>query len=132
MKNILFILTLLFGILLFSPQEEITSNDIAISKQEAVMKEKSSADLQYYLMVLSTDLKESKGLTARRTVQSTNNTFHLRTLKIAEKVLQSIRLKGMNMQRKVLENVSEYQSINLSTLFCRMAQHVFALRKLII
>lgn len=132
MKNILFILTLLFGILLFSPQEEITSNDIAVSKQEAVMKEKSSADLQYYLMVLSTDLKESKGLTARRTVQSTNNTFHLRTLKIAEKVLQSIRLKGMNMQRKVLENVSEYQSINLSTLFCRMAQHVFALRKLII
>lgn len=132
MKNILFILTLLFGILLFSPQEEITSNDIAVSKQEAVMKEKSSADLQYYLMVLSTDLKESKGLTARRTVQSTNNTFHLRTLKIAEKVLQSIRLKSMNMQRKVLENVSEYQSINLSTLFCRMAQHVFALRKLII
>lgn len=132
MKNILFILTLLFGILLFSPQEEITSNDIAVSKKEAVMKEKSSADLQYYLTVLSTDLKESKGLTARRTVQSTNNTFHLRTLKIAEKVLQGIRLKGMNMQRKVLENVSEYQSINLSTLFCRMAQHVFALRKLII
>lgn len=132
MKNILFILTLLFGILLFSPQEEIESNDIAVSKQEAVMKEKSSADLQYYLTVLSSDLKESKGLTARRTFQSTNNTFHLRTLKIAEKVLQDIRLKGMNMQRKVLENVSEYQSINLSTLFCRMAQHVFALRKLII
>ena len=49
------------------------------------MKEKGSADVQYYLNVLSTDLKESKGLTARRTVQSTNNTFHLRTLKIAEK-----------------------------------------------
>ena len=132
MKNFLFILTLLFGILLFSPQEENESDTVAMSKKEAVMKEKSSADVQYYLTVLSTDLKESKGLTARRTVQLTNNTFHLRTLKIAEKVLQDIRLKDMNAQRKVLENVSECQTIHLSTLFCRMAQHVFALRKLII
>ena len=123
MKNFLFILTLLFGFLLFSPQEEIESNDIAVSQKEAVMKEKSSADVQYYLNVLSTDLKESKGLNARRTVQLTNNTFHLRTLKIAEKALQDIRLK---------ENVSECQTINLSTLLCRTAQHVFALRKLII
>ena len=132
MKNFLFILTLLFGILLFSPQEEIESNDIVMSNKEAVMKEKSSADMQYFLTVLSTDLKGSNGLTARRTVQSTNNTFHLRTLKIAEKVLQDIRLKEMNAQRKVLENVSECQTINLSTLLCRTAQHVFALRKLII
>lgn len=132
MKNFLFILTLLFGILLFSPQEEVESNQIAISKKEAVMKEKKSADVQYYLTVLSTDLKEKKGVTARRTVQLTNNTFNLRSLKIAEKVLRDIRLKEMNVQRKVLENVSECQTINLSTLFCRMAQHVFALRKLII
>ena len=132
MKNFLFILTLLFGFLLFSPHEEIESNDIAVSQKEAVMKEKSSADVQYYLNVLSTDLKESKGLNARRTVQLTNNTFHLRTLKIAEKALQDIRLKEMNVQRKVLENVSECQTINLSTLLCRTAQHVFALRKLII
>lgn len=132
MKNFLFILTLLFGILLFSPQEEVESNQIAISKKEAVMKEKMSADVQYYLTVLSTDLKEKKGVTARRTVQLTNNTFNLRSLKIAEKVLRDIRLKEMNVQRKVLENVSECQTINLSTLFCRMAQHVFALRKLII
>ena len=120
MKNFLFILTLLFGMLLFSPQEEVESDNIAVAQKEAVMKEKGSADVQYYLNVLSTDLKESKGLTARRTVQSTNNTFHLRTLKIAEKVLQDIRLKEMNAQRKVLENVSECQTINLSTLLCRM------------
>ena len=126
MKNFLFILTLLFGMLLFSPQEEVESDNIAVAQKEAVMKEKGSADVQYYLNVLSTDLKESKGLTARRTVQSTNNTFHLRTLKIAEKVLQDIRLKEM------LENVSECQTINLSTLLCRMGEHVFALRKLII
>ena len=132
MKNFLFILTLLFGMLLFSPQEEVESDNIAVAQKEAVMKEKGSADVQYYLNVLSTDLKESKGLAARRTVQSTNNTFHLRTLKIAEKVLQDIRLKEMNAQRKVLENVSECQTINLSTLLCRMGEHVFALRKLII
>lgn len=132
MKNFLYILTLLLGILLFSSQEEVESSDNVVSATEAVMQEKSSADVQYYLAVLSTDLKESKGLTARRTVQLTNNTFHLRSLKLAEKVLQDIRLKEMNAQRKVLENVSQCQTINLSTLFCRMAQHVFVLRKLII
>ena len=132
MKNFLFILTLLFGILLFSPQEEVESDNIAVAQKEAVMKEKGSADMQYFLTVLSTDLKGSYGLTARRTIQSTNNAFNLRTLKIAEKVLQDIRLKEMNAQRKVLENVSECQTINLSTLLCRMGEHVFALRKLII
>ena len=132
MKNILFILTLLFGILLFSPQEETESNDIIVSKNEAIMKEKNSADMQYFLTVLSTDLKGSNGLTARRTVQSTNNTFNLRIQKIAERVLQDIRLKEMNALRKVSQNVSECQTINLSTLLCRMGEHVFALRKLII
>ena len=96
------------------------------------MKEKGSADMQYFLTVLSTDLKGSNGLTARRTVQSTNNTLNLRTLKIAEKVLQDIRLKEMNTLRKISLDVSECQTINLSTLLCRMAQHVFVLRKLII
>lgn len=132
MKNILFILTLLFGILLFSPQEEIESNDIVVSNKEAIMKEKGSADIQYFLTVLSTDLKGSNGLTARRTIQSTNNTFNLRIQKVAERILQDIRLKEANALRKVSENVSECQTINLSTLLCRMAQHVFVLRKLII
>ncbi len=132
MKNFLFILTLLFGILLFSPQEEIESNDTVVSNKEAVMKEKSSADMQYFLTVLSTDLKGSNGLTARRTIQSTNNAFNLRTLKMAEKILQNIRLKEMNALRKISLDVSECQTINLSTLLCRMAQHVFVLRKLII
>lgn len=132
MKNILFILTLLLGALLFSPQEEIESNEMAVSQKEAVMKEKGSADIQYYLNVLSSDLKGSNGLTSRRTVQSTNYTFNVRTLKVAERMLQDIRLKEANALRKVSENVSECQTINLSTLFCRMAQHVFVLRKLII
>lgn len=133
MKKILFILTLLFGILLFSPQQEETESDhIAISKTEAIMKEKSAADIQYFLTVLSTDLKGSNGLTARRTIQSTNNTFNLRIQKVAERFLRDIHLKETNALRKVSENVSECQTIHLSTLLCRMAQHVFALRKLII
>lgn len=132
MKNFLFILTLLFGILLFSPQEEMESNDTIMSNKEAVMKEKGSADMQYFLNVLSTDLKSSNGLTARRTIQTTNNAFNLRTLKIAEKILHDLRLKEMNALRKISLNVSECQTINLSTLLCRMAQHVFVLRKLII
>lgn len=125
-------MTLLLGTLLFSPQEEIESNEMAVSQKEAVMKEKGSADIQYYLNVLSSDLKGSNGLTSRRTVQSTNYTFNVRTLKVAERMLQDIRLKEANALRKVSENVSECQTINLSTLFCRMAQHVFVLRKLII
>lgn len=88
--------------------------------------------MQYFLTVLSTDLKGSNGLTARRTIQSTNNAFNLRTLKMAEKILQDIRLKEMNALRKISLDVSECQTINLSTLLCRMAQHVFVLRKLII
>lgn len=132
MKNFLFILTLLLGCLLFSSLEETNSDEFTVSGKEAVMKEKGSADVQYYLTILSSDLKESKGLIARRTVQTTNNTFQLRIQKNAEKVLQDLRLKETNALRKVSENVSECQTINLSTLFCRMAQHVFALRKLII
>ena len=88
--------------------------------------------MQYFLTVLSTDLKGSNGLTARRMVQSTNNTFNLRIQKMAERVLQDMRLKEINALRKVSQNVSECQTINLSTLLCRMAQHVFVLRKLII
>lgn len=132
MKNFLFILTLLLGCLLFPSQEETNSDEFTVSGKEAVMKEKGSADVQYYLTILSSDLKESKGLTTRRTVQTTNNTFQLRIQKSAEKELQDLRLKETNALRKVSENVSECQTINLSTLFCRMAQHVFALRKLII
>lgn len=133
MKNLLFILTMLLGLLMFSPEEEGDgSGDVAVSPKEAVMKEKGAADTQYYLDVLRSDLKECKGLNARRTIQLTDNTSLSRAQKTAVKVLQDIRLKEMNAQRKVLENVSECQTINLSTLLCRTAQHVFALRKLLI
>lgn len=132
MKNFLFILTLLFGILLFSPQEETESNDIPMPNKVAVMKEKCAADMQYYLTVLSTDLKGSNFLTPRRTIQVTNYTFNLRIQKSAEKILRILRLKEINTQSKVSENLSTCQTINLSTLLRRMGYHVYALRKLII
>lgn len=132
MKNLLLILTLLLGLLTFSPKEEAEDGGVLMPQKEAVMKEKGAADTQYYLDVLRSDLKECKGLNARRTLQVTDGASHLRTQKVAEKMLQDLRLKEMNVQRKVMENVSEHQTINLSTLICRTAQHVFALRKILV
>lgn len=132
MKNFLFILTLLFGILLFAP-EDVASNDVVnIPEKETVMKEKKTSDMQHQLEILSNDLKSSNCLTPRRIVQPTTNTFNLRIQKGAEKVLQVIRLKEANLLGKVSENVTICQTINLSTLLSRMGYHVYALRKIII
>ena len=117
---------------MFSFEDETIDESVAVYQEATVMKEKGAADTQYYLNILRSDLEVSKGLNTRRTVQPIDNTFHLRTLKMAKKVLRDIRLKEMNLQRKVMENVSEYQTINLSTLTCFAAQYVFALRKLLI
>ena len=46
--------------------------------------------------------------------------------------LQDMRLRGVNQLHRVSQHISTYQIINLSTLLCRMGEHVFALRKLII
>ena len=132
MRNLLCISALLFGILMFSFEDETMDESVAVYQEATVMKEKGAADTQYYLNILRSDLEVSKGLNTRRTVQPIDNTFHLRTLKMAKKVFRDIRLKEMNLQRKVMENVSEYQTINLSTLTCFAAQYVFALRKLLI
>lgn len=134
MKNFLFILTLLFGILLFIPEDRLKSDDVmAIAhQQEAVMKEKAAADLQHSLEVLSSDLKGSTCLTPRRTIQASTSTFNIRLFKCEEKTLQYFRLKEINQLRKVSESVSTCQTINVSTLLCRMGYHIYALRKIII
>lgn len=132
MKNFLFILTLLLGTLLFSPEMETNSDFTSLSDKEVVMKEKDSADMQHHLEVLSSDLKGSNCLTPRRTAQTTVNTFDIRIQKNAEKILQIIRLKEANLLRKVSENVSTCQTINRSALLARMGYHVYALRKIII
>ena len=105
MKNFLFILTLLFGMLLFVP-EDVQDNDTMLDLQaqkEAVMMEKGTAD-----------------------------TFNIRLLKIEERATQYFRLKEINLLRKVSEVVTTHQTINFSTLLCRMGYHVYALRKIII
>lgn len=134
MKSFLFILTLLFGILLFIPEERMKSDDIIAMahQQEAVMKEKAAADLQHSLEVLSSDLKESSCLTPRRAIQASNSTFNIRLFKSEEKTLQYFRLKEINQLRKVSESVSTCQTINVSTLLCRKGYHIYALRKIII
>ncbi|MBP3519331.1 MAG: hypothetical protein J6K31_13240 [Parabacteroides sp.] len=134
MKNLLFILTLLFGILLFAP-ENIQDNDTALglqAQQEVVMIEKGTADIQHNLEILSSDLKSSNCLTPRRSIQNINNTFNIRLLKIEKRVIQYFRLKETNLLRKISEKVTICQTINLSTLLCRMGYQVYGLRKIII
>ena len=65
MKNFLFILTLLFGMLLFVPEDVQNNNttpDLQAQK-EVVMMEKGTADMQHNLEILSNDLKGSNCLT---------------------------------------------------------------------
>ena len=134
MKNFLFILTLLFGMLLFVP-EEVQNNDTTPgfeAQKEAGMKEKGVADMQHNLEILSSDLKGSNCLTPRRTAQSPGNTLNIRLLKIEERAIQYFRLKEINLLRKVSEGVTICQTINFSTLLCRMGYHVYGLRKIII
>ena len=111
MKNFLFILGLLISFMLFAPEEGTKSMDEVMSAtKEAVMKEKNTADAQRRFEVLSNEL----------------------IWKNMEKSLQDMRLRGVNQLHRVSQHISTYQIINLSTLLCRMGEHVFALRKLII
>ncbi|SEG02195.1 hypothetical protein [Parabacteroides chinchillae] len=133
MKNILFIIGLLIGMFLLAPEDGVNrDNNTIAANQETIMKEKTSADIQHHLEILSSELKGSNGLTPRRNIQTTNYNFELRIQKGAEKTLQFIRLKGINVLHKVSETNSDCHTINLSTLLCRMGHHIFVLRKLII
>ena len=134
MKDFLIILTLLFGILLFVPKD-VQNNDTMPdlqAKKEMVMLEKGAADLQHNLEILSCDLKSCNFLTPRRTTQNISNTLNIRLLKIEKRTIRYFRLKEINILRKVSEEVTTYQTINFSTLLCRMGYHVYGLRKIII
>ena len=128
MKNFLFILGLLISFMLFAPEEGTKSMDEVMSAtKEAVMKEKNTADAQRRFEVLSNELKSSNCLTPRRISQTANNTIEIRIWKNMEKSLQDMRLRGVNQLHRVSQHISTYQIINLSTLLCRMGEHVFAL-----
>lgn len=131
MKNILFIVGLLLGMLLFAPEMETKSNDLFVAtSQEAVVKEKGSSDVQHRLEILSNELKGSHCLTPRRNIQSSGFSFELRILKNIERTLRDLRLKEVNHLCKVSEDVSVSQTINFSTLLCRWGYHVYSLRKI--
>lgn len=134
MKKILFIVGLLMGIVLFAPEEGMSSDDshLSVTQDEAIMKEMTAANMQHHFEVLSNELKDITFLAPRRVLQTTNNISEIRVFKSVEKFLQHMRLKGENQLQKVSQNTSIIQTINLSTLLCRMGHHVFALRKLII
>lgn len=134
MKNLLFILTLLFGILLFAP-ENVQDNDTALglqAQQEVVMIEKGIADIQHNLEILSSDLKSSNCLPPHRSIQNVSHTINIRLLKIEKRVIQYFRLKETDLLRKISEKVTICQTINFSTLLCRMGYQVYGLRKIII
>jgi len=96
------------------------------------MMEKGTTDMQHNLEILSSDLKGSNCLTPRRSIQNVSNTLNIRLLKIEERAIQYFRLKEINLLRKVSEEVTICQTINFSTLLCRMGYHVYGLRKIII
>ena len=107
--------------LLFVP-EDVQNNDPTPDLQaqkEAVMMEKGTTDMQHNLEILSSD-------------QNVSNTLNIRLLKIEERAIQYFRLKEINLLRKVSEEVTICQTINFSTLLCRMGYHVYGLRKIII
>lgn len=134
MKNFLFILAILFGLLLFA-HKNLQDNDATLdfqAQKEAIMKEKKVADMQHHLEILSNDLKSSNCLTPRRTIQNVSNTLNIRLLKIEKKVIQYFRLKEINLLRKVSEEVTICQTINFAILLCRRGYHVYGLRKIII
>lgn len=134
MKKILFILGLLIGIALFAPEQGKSSDATLLSaiQDEPVMKEKTAADMRHHFEVLSNELKDSSFLAPRRVYQTNSNVSEIRVFKNVEKFLQYMRLKGENQLLKVSQSTSISQTIHLSTLLCRMGQHIFVLRKLII
>lgn len=119
--------------LLFLPEGESKAEDNrTLAQTETIMKENSASDSQQKLEILRSDLKDSNCLTPRRTIQTVNNPVNFRIQKSAEKLLQLLRLKEENSLRKISEDVSLSQTINLSTLLCRKGYHIYALRKILI
>lgn len=135
MKHILIVIGLLIGFFLFIPKEGVDGNKtIAASLPAAtVTKEKSSpTDVQHCIQTLSNELKDSLCLTPRRTLQTSGGAFNLRIHPTGEKLWQTFRLRNIDTMFRISANWSQCQTLRISTLFCRMGQHVYALRKLII
>ena len=133
MKKTLYILFLLVGIVLFIPNEtqQESSAIFDLVGEESVWEEGQS-DWEHHIEVISNDLQDSHCLALRRSSQITYPTSNLRLFRTELKAHQFFCMKKTNLLRKVLEEVSTYQSINYSSLLCRMGYHVYGLRKILI
>lgn len=134
MKYFLNILIIILGFVLFSPDESKTAGAVQNEYDQigAIMKEKNAEDMQHNLEVLSNDLKSSNFLAPRRVIQTISNDLDIRILKIKAKTIQLFRVKEESNLHRVCENVISLQTIDVSTLLCRMGIHIYTLRKIII
>jgi hypothetical protein len=125
---------IILGFLLFSPDENDKTDNTQNEYEQigTIMKEKNAEDMQHNLEVLSNDLKSSNFLTPRRVIQTVSNVLDIRVMKIKAKALQLFRIKEESNLHRVCENVISLQTIDVSTLLCRMGIHIFTLRKIII
>ncbi|MFQ9020627.1 MAG: hypothetical protein ACLR6J_02995 [Parabacteroides merdae] len=120
--------------LLFVP-EDVQNNDTTLDLQvqkEAVMIEKGTADMQHNLEILSSRLERLQLPDTSQKHPECQQYFKHTITEDRRKAIQYFRLKEINLLRKVSEEVTICQTINFSTLLCRMGYHVYGLRKIII
>ena len=133
MKRLLHIIGLLCFILLLNPEGGFSKADTtALPAQSCEVTENDPAQQQREMhFVLSSELKNSQGLTPRTTQVNTSLLIQ-RVSKSLSKQLNQLRLKEYNSQRKTWEFVSSCQTIHYSSLLAGLGYQVFAFRKLLI
>lgn len=135
MRKTLYIFSLLLGIFLLLPEEEVQHKQTVINafvEQESVLLENGEGELQQQIVIICNDLQDCNGLALRRSSQTNSQITPIRLLRTSQKNYHLFCLKKTNLLRKVLEEVNTYQTISYSTLLCRMGYHVFGLRKILI
>ncbi len=136
MKKHLFILGLLIAFFLNTSREEVemyNGSDPLTTEHECSIRGKdTAADTQKRFEQIGKDMRNSNCLTPRRHVQSNYILSHFRTLRNMVRIIQDIRLKEANQLLRVTEYVTSCQTINYSTLLCRLGYRIYALRKIVI
>ena len=135
MRNLLFITGLLLGILLFVPGTGTNNKNVGeytIFHLTSSLEEKEATDTQHHFEALSNELKNSQCLTPRRVIQPASNILNLRIGKTIKKSIQDLRLQGEKQLHRVSQHRSNYLTVKVSALFCRMGEQIFSLRKLLI
>lgn len=132
-RKFFYILSLLLGLFLFIPNDiqQAQNKNFVFAEQESVWKE-GITDWEHHLEIISNDLQNSNCLALRRSSQTISPTSNLRLHRTELKVLHFFNLRKINLQRKISEEICTHQTINFSSLLCRMGYHVYGLRKIII